>query len=151
MKGEGDVVTGWKNKLQTTLANVTPSDMLAERHRKIAEPGSGKPQTEGRTFKKTPSPHAGIGVVSAASPPAVPTPPEATFWAAWRIRRCPCPIAGSSLAQAGGSRGLEFWILWYDIGGPWGWTSETMEGSVSHFPGPIQLKSRAVIAQVFVS
>jgi uncharacterized protein len=43
MKGEGDVVTGWKNKLQTTIANVTPSDMLAERHRKIAEPGSGKP------------------------------------------------------------------------------------------------------------
>jgi uncharacterized protein len=42
MKGEGDVVTGWQNKLQTTMANVTPSDMLAERHRKIAEPGSGK-------------------------------------------------------------------------------------------------------------
>ena len=42
MKGEGDVVTGWKNKLQTTIANVTPSDVLAERHRKIAEPGSGK-------------------------------------------------------------------------------------------------------------
>jgi short-subunit dehydrogenase len=41
MKGEGDVVTGWQNKLQTTLANVTPSEMLAERHRKIAEPGSG--------------------------------------------------------------------------------------------------------------
>jgi uncharacterized protein len=43
MRGEGDVVTGWKNKLQTTFANVTPSDMLAERHRKIAEPGSGTP------------------------------------------------------------------------------------------------------------
>jgi short-subunit dehydrogenase len=43
MKGEGEVVTGWKNKLQTTIANVTPADMLAERHRKIAEPGSGKP------------------------------------------------------------------------------------------------------------
>jgi uncharacterized protein len=43
MRGEDDVVTGWKNKLQTTFANVTPSDMLAERHRKIAEPGSGRP------------------------------------------------------------------------------------------------------------
>jgi len=43
MRGEGDVVTSWKNKLQTTFANVTPSDMLAERHRKIAEPGSGRP------------------------------------------------------------------------------------------------------------
>jgi short-subunit dehydrogenase len=42
MTGEGDVVTGWKNTLQTTMANVTPSDMLAERHRKIAEPGSGQ-------------------------------------------------------------------------------------------------------------
>lgn len=38
MKGEGDVVTGWKNKLQTTLANVTPSSILAEQHRKMAEP-----------------------------------------------------------------------------------------------------------------
>jgi short-subunit dehydrogenase len=42
MQGEGDVVTGWQNKLQTTMANVTPSDILAERHRKIAEPGSGE-------------------------------------------------------------------------------------------------------------
>ncbi|WP_207461404.1 SDR family NAD(P)-dependent oxidoreductase [Azospirillum sp. SYSU D00513] len=42
MKGEGDVVSGWKNKLQTTLANVTPSAILAEQHRKMAEPGSGK-------------------------------------------------------------------------------------------------------------
>jgi short-subunit dehydrogenase len=42
MKGEGDVVSGWKNKLQATIANVTPSGMLAERHRKMAEPGSGK-------------------------------------------------------------------------------------------------------------
>jgi uncharacterized protein len=43
IKGEGDVVTGWKNKLQTTMANVTPAEMLAERHRQIAEPGSGTP------------------------------------------------------------------------------------------------------------
>src|ERR671938_205473 len=35
MQGEGDVVTGWRNKLQTTMANVTPSEMLAERHRKL--------------------------------------------------------------------------------------------------------------------
>jgi short-subunit dehydrogenase len=42
MQGEGDVVSGWKNKLQTTMANVTPAETLAERHRKIAEPGSGK-------------------------------------------------------------------------------------------------------------
>lgn len=42
MNGEGDVVSGWKNKIQATLANVTPSEMLAEQHRKMAEPGSGE-------------------------------------------------------------------------------------------------------------
>lgn len=42
MKGEGDVVSGWKNKLQTAMANVTPANRLAEQHRKKAEPGSGK-------------------------------------------------------------------------------------------------------------
>jgi uncharacterized protein len=42
IKGEGDVVSGWKNKLQTTLANVTPAGMLAEQHRKMAEPGTGE-------------------------------------------------------------------------------------------------------------
>jgi hypothetical protein len=42
MKGEGDVVSGWKNKLTTTLAAVTPAGILAEQHRKQAEPGSGK-------------------------------------------------------------------------------------------------------------
>jgi short-subunit dehydrogenase len=42
MRGEGDIVSGWKNKLQTTLANVTPSSVLAERHRKMAEPGSAE-------------------------------------------------------------------------------------------------------------
>ena len=42
MKGEGDVVTGWKNKVQSAVANVTPAGMLAEQHRKMAEPGSGK-------------------------------------------------------------------------------------------------------------
>ena len=48
MRGDGDVVAGWKNKLQTTLANVTPSGMLAEQHRKMAEPGSAtKTKTAG--------------------------------------------------------------------------------------------------------
>src|SRR5687768_11866837 len=35
MKGEGDVVSGWKNKLQSALANVTPASRLAEQHRKM--------------------------------------------------------------------------------------------------------------------
>jgi short-subunit dehydrogenase len=42
MKGEADVVTGWRNKVETTLANVTPATALAERHRKLAEPGTAK-------------------------------------------------------------------------------------------------------------
>ena len=40
MDGKGDVVSGWKNKLQSAIANVTPAGMLAEQHRKMAEPGS---------------------------------------------------------------------------------------------------------------
>jgi short-subunit dehydrogenase len=40
MQGKGDVVTGWMNKLQSAIALLTPSDMLAEQHRKMAEPGT---------------------------------------------------------------------------------------------------------------
>jgi short-subunit dehydrogenase len=40
MRGDGDVVTGFKNKIQSAIANVTPAGMLAEQHRKMAEPGS---------------------------------------------------------------------------------------------------------------
>lgn len=39
--GDGDVVAGWHNKLQSALANITPAAVLAEQHRKQAEPGSG--------------------------------------------------------------------------------------------------------------
>ena len=42
MRGDGDVVAGWKNKVQTAIANVTPAGVLAEQHRKMTEPGSGK-------------------------------------------------------------------------------------------------------------
>ena len=40
MRGDGDVVSGWKNKLQSAIANVTPAGLLAEQHRKMAEPSS---------------------------------------------------------------------------------------------------------------
>jgi hypothetical protein len=46
INGEGDVVTGWKNKIQTTVANVTPAGVLAEMHRRMAEPGSGEKSGE---------------------------------------------------------------------------------------------------------
>ena len=40
MDGDGDVVAGLRNKLQTAVASVTPAAVLAEQHRKMAEPGS---------------------------------------------------------------------------------------------------------------
>jgi len=40
MRGDGDVVSGWKNKIQAGLANITPASVLAEQHRRMAEPGS---------------------------------------------------------------------------------------------------------------
>jgi uncharacterized protein len=39
MKREGDVIAGWGNKLRAAIANVTPNEVLAEQHRKMAEPG----------------------------------------------------------------------------------------------------------------
>ncbi|MDB5439076.1 MAG: short-chain dehydrogenase/reductase, partial [Caulobacteraceae bacterium] len=44
MKGEGDVVAGFMNKVQAAIAAVTPQSQLAEMHRGMAEPGSGKQQ-----------------------------------------------------------------------------------------------------------
>lgn len=40
MRGDGDIVSGWKNKLFSAIANITPAGVLAEQHRKMAEPGS---------------------------------------------------------------------------------------------------------------
>ncbi|AEG50601.1 short-chain dehydrogenase/reductase SDR [Sphingobium chlorophenolicum L-1] len=40
MAGKAHIVSGWKNKLQVAAAHVTPAAVLAERHRKMAEPGS---------------------------------------------------------------------------------------------------------------
>jgi len=42
MKGSGDVVTGWSNKLQAALAEITPAGLIARLHGKLAEPGSAK-------------------------------------------------------------------------------------------------------------
>lgn len=41
MSGQGDVIHGVKNKVQAAIAAVTPQSILAEQHRKMAEPGSG--------------------------------------------------------------------------------------------------------------
>jgi uncharacterized protein len=42
MRGDGDVVSGWQNKLRSAIALITPSGILAEMHRHMAEPGSGE-------------------------------------------------------------------------------------------------------------
>jgi short-subunit dehydrogenase len=40
MRGDGDVVSGWQNKLQAAIASITPAGLLAKRHKGGAEPGS---------------------------------------------------------------------------------------------------------------
>lgn len=42
MDGEADVIAGWKNKLQTAMAAIMPSEMVAKQHAGQAKPGSGK-------------------------------------------------------------------------------------------------------------
>lgn len=42
MRGEGDVITGWQNKLRAAIASITPAELVAEQHRKLAEPGTAK-------------------------------------------------------------------------------------------------------------
>jgi short-subunit dehydrogenase len=42
MAGYAHIVSGWKNKIQATIAHLTPASVLAEQHRKMAEPGSDK-------------------------------------------------------------------------------------------------------------
>ena len=42
MAGKSEVVSGLKNKMQAAMAGVMSDDSLAEQHRKMAEPGSGK-------------------------------------------------------------------------------------------------------------
>jgi short-subunit dehydrogenase len=40
MSGKASIVSGWTNKIQQAVAHVTPAAILAEQHRKMAEPGS---------------------------------------------------------------------------------------------------------------
>jgi uncharacterized protein len=40
--GKAHIVSGWKNKIQAAAAHVAPAGVLAEMHRKQAEPGTGK-------------------------------------------------------------------------------------------------------------
>lgn len=42
MKGDGDVIAGWQNKLQAAIAHLLPAGAVAEQHRKMAAPGTAK-------------------------------------------------------------------------------------------------------------
>jgi len=42
MKGEGDVVTGWHNKLRSAISPLLPAGAAAELHRKEAAPGTAR-------------------------------------------------------------------------------------------------------------
>ena len=42
VSGEADVVAGLMNKLQVAVAKVVPSQILAELHQKMAEPGTAE-------------------------------------------------------------------------------------------------------------
>ena len=42
MRGDGDIVSGWHNKLQSAIASLLPSGVTAEMHRKMAQPGTAK-------------------------------------------------------------------------------------------------------------
>jgi uncharacterized protein len=53
MAGEGDVVAGWKNKLEVAAAAILPSSVLAEQHRKMAEPGSAKTDSDTSRQKRS--------------------------------------------------------------------------------------------------
>jgi short-subunit dehydrogenase len=42
MKGDGEVVSGWKNKVQVAMSGVMPTSNLAEMNRELNEPGTAK-------------------------------------------------------------------------------------------------------------
>lgn len=57
MNGEGDVVAGWKNKIMSAAALVTPTDALAEQHRKRAQPGSAEDMTDSNGLRSRVAKH----------------------------------------------------------------------------------------------
>jgi short-subunit dehydrogenase len=52
LNGDEQVVSGWKNKLQVAASHVTPAGILAEQHRKMAQPGYGNRATSERDHTK---------------------------------------------------------------------------------------------------
>ena len=60
MSGELKVVAGMKNKVQVAAAHVLPDSMLAEMHRKQAQPGSGTGETPKSEQQRTDKPRPGV-------------------------------------------------------------------------------------------
>ena len=44
LSGDGQVITGWKNKMQAAMSHVMPAEQLAKQHTKMAEPGTAEPK-----------------------------------------------------------------------------------------------------------
>ncbi|MEJ0063350.1 MAG: SDR family NAD(P)-dependent oxidoreductase [Alphaproteobacteria bacterium] len=42
MNGEGEVISGWQNKMRAAMGSVLPADITAEMHRASTEPGSAR-------------------------------------------------------------------------------------------------------------
>jgi short-subunit dehydrogenase len=42
MEGEGQVITGWKNKMQAAMSHVMPAERMARQHTKEAAPDTAK-------------------------------------------------------------------------------------------------------------
>jgi short-subunit dehydrogenase len=42
MRGDGDIVSGLHNKVQSAVANVMPAALLAKQHRRKAAPGTAR-------------------------------------------------------------------------------------------------------------
>lgn len=42
MDGKAHIISGWQNKLQVAAAHVAPASIMAEQHRKMAEPGTAQ-------------------------------------------------------------------------------------------------------------
>jgi short-subunit dehydrogenase len=56
--GERSVVAGLKNKFQAAMSHILPDSVLAEMHRKMAAPGSGKDEVPKSRVERTDVPYA---------------------------------------------------------------------------------------------
>jgi len=67
MRGDGDVVAGWSNKLWAAMAHILPAEALAEQHKKMAAPG---------TAQKSPKPSRVLAGPVTTSPPSASSSPS---------------------------------------------------------------------------